>query len=70
LHSFGYTEARAQFEDIAREDPACAMAHWGVAMTQFKELWEPPDKQALALGAAEMAKARALAAPPARSSHA
>jgi hypothetical protein len=68
LHSFGYTEARAQFEEIAREDPACAMAHWGVAMTQFKELWEPPDKQALALGAAEMAKARALAAPPARSS--
>jgi tetratricopeptide (TPR) repeat protein len=68
LHSFGYTEARAQFEDIARKDPACAMAHWGVAMTQFKELWEPPDKEAVALGAAEMAKARALAAPPAKCS--
>lgn len=68
LHSFGYTEARAQFENITRQDPACAMAHWGVAMTQFKELWEPPDHQALALGAAEMAKARALSAPPARSS--
>jgi tetratricopeptide (TPR) repeat protein len=68
LHSFGYTEAEAQFEDIAREDPGCAMAHWGVAMTQFKELWVPPDKQALALGAGEMAKARALSAPPAKSS--
>jgi tetratricopeptide (TPR) repeat protein len=68
LHSFGYTEAEAQFEDIAREDPGCAIAHWGVAMTQFKELWVPPDKQALSRGAAEMAKARALSAPPAKSS--
>src|SRR3954463_14890010 len=32
LHSFGYTEAGAQFETVAREDPQCAMAHWGVAM--------------------------------------
>jgi tetratricopeptide (TPR) repeat protein len=68
LHSFGYTEAGVQFEDIAREDPGCAMAHWGVAMTQFKELWVPPDKQALALGGAEMTKARALSAQPAKSS--
>jgi hypothetical protein len=30
------------------------MAHWGIAMTQFKEIWEPPDQQALSLGAAEM----------------
>jgi hypothetical protein len=44
------------------------MAHWGVAMTQFKELWEPPDTKALALGAAEMGKARELSAPPAKSS--
>jgi len=67
LHSFGYTEAGTQFETVARADPKCAMAHWGIAMTQFKEIWEPPDRQALILGAAEMAKARALSAPPARS---
>ena len=68
LHSFGYTEAQEQFEAIANEDPGCAMAHWGIAMTQFKELWEPPDAKAVARGADEMAKARELVAPPAISS--
>jgi hypothetical protein len=65
LHSFGYTEAQIQFEAIAKDDPACAMAHWGIAMTQFQELWGRPDAASLKLGAEEMAKARALAAPPA-----
>ena len=65
LHSFGYTVAQMQFEAIAKDDPACAMAHWEIAMTQFQELWGRPDEAALKLGAAEMAKARALAAPPA-----
>ncbi len=66
LHSFGYTVAQMQFETIAKDDPACAMAHWGIAMTQFQELWGRPDAAALKLGADEMAKARALAAPPAK----
>ncbi|MGO4518167.1 hypothetical protein AB4Y89_20430 [Terriglobus sp. 2YAB30_2] len=61
LHSFGYTEAQQQFEAIAKADPTCAMAHWGIAMTQFRPLWERPDAQALKLGAEEMAKTRALA---------
>ena len=65
LHSFGYTEAQMQFEAIAKDDPACAMAHWGIAMTQFQELWGRPDAASLKRGAEEMAKARALAAPPA-----
>jgi tetratricopeptide (TPR) repeat protein len=64
LHSFGYTEAQMQFEAIAKDDPACAMAHWGIAMTQFQELWGQPDAAGLKRGAEEMAKARALAAPP------
>ena len=37
LHSFGYTEARIQFAAIAKDDPGCAMTHWGIAMTQFQE---------------------------------
>jgi tetratricopeptide (TPR) repeat protein len=65
LHSFGYTEAQMQFAAIAKDDPACAMAHWGIAMTQFQELWGRPEAASLKLGAEEMAKARALAAPPA-----
>jgi tetratricopeptide (TPR) repeat protein len=65
LHSFGYTEAQMQFEAIAKDDPACAMAHWGIAMTQFQELWGRPDAASLKRGTEEMARARALAAPPA-----
>ena len=66
LHSFGYTIAQMQFESIAKDDPACAMAHWGIAMTQFQELWQHPDDAQLKRGSEEMAKARALAAPPAK----
>ena len=66
LHSFGYTVAKMQFEAIAKDDAACAMAHWGIAMTQFTELWQQPDEAQWKRGTAEMAEARALAAPPAR----
>ena len=62
LHSFGYTEAQRQFEEIVKNDPGCAMAHWGVAMTQYKELWSRPDASELKVGAEEMAKARSVAA--------
>ena len=61
LHSFGYTEAQRQFE-IAKADPGCAMPHWGVAMTQYQELWSGPDAAQLKAGAEQMAKARAAAA--------
>jgi tetratricopeptide (TPR) repeat protein len=61
LHSFGYSVAQMQFEAIAKSDPGCAMAHWGIAMTQFHELWGSPDSSALKLGRDEMAKARAAA---------
>jgi tetratricopeptide (TPR) repeat protein len=62
LHSFGYTVAQMQFEAIAKDDPGCAMAHWGIAMTQFKELWGRPEAAELKLGTEEMAKARLVAA--------
>ena len=42
LHSFAYTAAADAFQGVAREDPQCAMAHWGIAMSYFHELWEPP----------------------------
>ena len=62
LHSFGYTLAEQQFRAIAESDPKCAMAHWGIAMTQFKEIWDRPDADAIKTGASEMEKARALIA--------
>src|SRR6266700_8226820 len=42
LHSFAYTLAQAEFQVVAKSDPHCAMAHWGMAMTYFHQLWEPP----------------------------
>lgn len=62
LHSFGYTEAESQFRAIAKADPNCAMAHWGIAMSQFHELWGRPDAAAIKTGMEEIAKARELAA--------
>jgi len=42
LHSFAYAEAKKSFSEVAEKDPRCAMAHWGMAMTYFRELWDPP----------------------------
>jgi tetratricopeptide (TPR) repeat protein len=41
LHSFAFTAAQTTFRKIADEDPQCAIAHWGVAMSGFHEMWEP-----------------------------
>ncbi|MCI0354092.1 MAG: hypothetical protein L0099_03490 [Acidobacteria bacterium] len=48
LHSFWYGEAEKAFESAADDDLGCAMAHWGVAMSLWHPLWEPPDEQSLA----------------------
>jgi tetratricopeptide (TPR) repeat protein len=42
LHSFAYTAAENAFQGVAELDPRCAMAHWGMAMAYFHQLWEPP----------------------------
>jgi len=42
LHSFAYADAENTFHAVARQDPKCAMAHWGAAMAYFRQLWEPP----------------------------
>lgn len=41
LHSFAYTAAQDAFRSVADQDPGCAMAHWGIAMAYFHQLWEP-----------------------------
>jgi tetratricopeptide (TPR) repeat protein len=42
LHSFAYSSAENAFRNVAELDPTCAMAHWGIAMTHFYQLWDPP----------------------------
>ena len=46
LHSFAYTAAEDAFQGVAEQDPRCAMAHWGMAMAYFHQLWEPPIESA------------------------
>jgi tetratricopeptide (TPR) repeat protein len=60
LHSFWYEEAEKQFNQIVQEDPHCAMAHWGVAMSIWHQLWNHPDRKMVKRGLAEVKKAKAL----------
>jgi hypothetical protein len=39
LHSFWYDAAEKAFLDVAKTDPSCAMAYWGVAMSNFHPIW-------------------------------
>ena len=60
LHSFGYEEAEQQFAAVAQKDPSCAMAHWGIAMSLFHQVWERPEEPTLKRGHKEIEKAQAL----------
>jgi len=60
LHDFWYAEAQAQFERIAAADPGCAMAHWGIGMSAFHQIWERPDPPVMKLGWEELEKAQTL----------
>src|ERR1700686_2196438 len=61
LHSFWYEEAEKAFLQIAKDDPTCAMAHWGVAMSLWHQLWNEPDAKVISHGMDEVNAARKLA---------
>ena len=52
LHSFWYEEAEKKFAQIAKDDPRCAMAQWGLAMSQWHQLWNHPDDATIKKGLA------------------
>lgn len=60
LHSFWYEEAQKQFEQVAAVDPHCAIAHWGIAMSYWHELWNRPDVKTIKKGRFEAEKAMSL----------
>jgi tetratricopeptide (TPR) repeat protein len=62
LHSFWYEAAGAAFAQVAEKDPACSMAHWGIAMSRWQPLWTPPGAEGLQAGAAAVERATALGA--------
>lgn len=62
LHSFGYEEAEEQFTEITKSDPTCAMAHWGIGMSLFHQIWERPEDSTMQRGHEELDKAEKIGA--------
>ncbi|MDX1479346.1 MAG: hypothetical protein R3301_16640 [Saprospiraceae bacterium] len=58
LHSFEYDEAEKAFAKVIRKDPDCAMAYWGVAMSNLHMLWRPPTEASLIKGERAIEAAR------------
>jgi len=50
LHSFQYQQAKQVFTEAATQEPACAMAEWGEAMSLYHQLWDFPGDETLAEG--------------------
>jgi tetratricopeptide (TPR) repeat protein len=60
LHSFEYDEAEKVFAKIIDKEPDCAMAYWGVAMSNFHPLWAPPSEPELKKGTQAIKIAQAI----------
>ena len=59
LHSFWLDEAEKTFKAVAKRDPGCAMAEWGVAMTNFNQVNGGPTSVGVAAANKALAKADA-----------
>jgi tetratricopeptide (TPR) repeat protein len=64
MHSFWYEEAERTFNEVAKADPACAMAYWGLAMSYFHPIWDGrgPNAAILKKGWEAVEKAKSLGA--------
>jgi tetratricopeptide (TPR) repeat protein len=62
LHSFQYQEAEQTFTQVAQQDPQCAMAYWGKAMSLYHQLWDWPSADTLKEGHEDTAQAQKLRA--------
>jgi len=43
LHNFWYARALDGFQQASKDDPECAMAYWGAAMTYNHPFWDAPS---------------------------
>jgi tetratricopeptide (TPR) repeat protein len=62
LHSFWYGEAEKAFNEVVTSDPSCAIAWWGVAMSNYHPIWAAPSEAEFARGREAVAKAVAAGA--------
>jgi hypothetical protein len=52
LHSFQFSRAIERFNSVLQEDPTCAIAYWGIALSDWGNPFAPGivDKRLLQLG--------------------
>lgn len=62
LHSFWYSKSEETFAAIAKADPACAIAYWGIAMSHYHQIWDPPTPSDLLAGWAAVEAAKSAGA--------
>jgi hypothetical protein len=64
LHSFQFSRAIDDFNVVLREDPACAMAYWGIALSDWSNPFAPgqKDQGQLQLGQQSAERGKALGA--------
>ncbi|MGH8064394.1 MAG: hypothetical protein ACRERE_03995 [Candidatus Entotheonellia bacterium] len=60
LHSFWYVEAVRGFTAVTETDANCAMGYWGIAMSLWYPLWQPPNEAMLQKGWAAVEQAKAM----------
>src|ERR1700694_1405648 len=60
LHSFWYEAAASQFKQVEQNDPRCAMAYWGEAMSLYHQLWNRPSDADVKRGAELITQAKRI----------
>jgi tetratricopeptide (TPR) repeat protein len=60
LHSFAYAAAESTFQAVAKQDPKCAMAHWGAAKAYFHPLWETLTPATIPIAQKEIQQAQQI----------
>jgi hypothetical protein len=61
-HSFWYRASQRQFEEVLKDDPECAIAYWGIALSLLWNPHAPPPVKNLADGSAALAKGKSVGA--------
>jgi hypothetical protein len=69
LHSFWYAEAVKGFTGVTETDPTCAMGYWGIAMSLWYPLWQPPSEAMLKKGWSALEQAKAVGGKTDREQH-
>lgn len=62
LHSFWYEKSEKLFAAVAAADPSCGIAEWGVAMSHYHQIWDPPSPSDLQAGWKAVLQARTAGA--------